>query len=130
MRRGARPQGGTAESPKTSRMSTKTTDARRTAILLRGRSGILAWWSAATILVSAFLLFQVQPVISKKILPWFGGSPAVWTTCVLFFQLVLLAGYAYAHWLIRSVSPRLQGPIHLAVLVLALLTFPITASSY
>src|SRR5262245_40949540 len=94
------------------------------------RSNTLAWWSALTILVSAFLLFQVQPVISKKILPWFGGSPAVWTTCVLFFQLVLLAGYAYAHWLIRIVPPRLQGPIHITVLVLALLTFPITASGY
>src|SRR5687768_13841526 len=122
MRRGARPQGGTAESPKTSRMSTKTTDARRTAILLRGRSGILAWWSAATILVSAFLLFQVQPVISKKILPWFGGSPAVWTTCVLFFQLVLLGGYAYSHWLIRYVSPKKQGLIHVTLLLLAVAT--------
>ena len=65
-----------------------------------------------TILVSAFLLFQVQPVISKKILPWFGGSPAVWTTCVLFFQLVLLGGYAYAHWLIQHVPTRRQGIIH------------------
>lgn len=94
------------------------------------RRDALAWWSALTILVSAFLLFQVQPIISKKILPWFGGSPAVWTTCVLFFQLVLLAGYAYAHWLIRMVSPRWQGPIHLAVLGLALLTFPITPAGY
>jgi hypothetical protein len=90
------------------------------------RSSALAWWSALTILVSAFLLFQVQPVISKKILPWFGGSPAVWTTCVLFFQLVLLGGYAYAHWLIRYVPPSRQGIIHLTVLVLALATFPIT----
>src|SRR3954470_13877522 len=96
----------------------------------QNRSNALAWWSAATILVSAFLLFQVQPVISKKILPWFGGSPAVWTTCVLFFQLVLLGGYAYAHWLIRSISPKWQGPIHISVLILALLTFPITASGY
>jgi spermidine synthase len=94
------------------------------------RRDALAWWSALTILVSAFLLFQVQPIISKKILPWFGGSPAVWTTCVLFFQLVLLAGYAYAHWLIRMVPPRWQGPIHLTVLGLALLTFPITPAGY
>jgi spermidine synthase len=94
------------------------------------RREALAWWSALTILVSAFLLFQVQPIISKKILPWFGGSPAVWTTCVLFFQLVLLAGYAYAHWLIRMVSPRWQGPVHLVVLGLALLTFPITPAGY
>ena len=57
------------------------------------RNPAIGWWAAITILVSAFLLFQVQPIISKTILPWFGGSPAVWTTCVLFFQLVLLAGY-------------------------------------
>src|SRR5687768_17858974 len=125
MRRGARPQGGTAESPKTSRMSTKTTDARRTAILLRGRSGILAWWSMATIFVSAFLLFQVQPVISKKILPWFGGSPAVWTTCVLFFQMLLLGGYSYAHLLIRGVRPARQGLLHACLLLVAVAMLPI-----
>ena len=89
----------------------------------------LAWWSAATIFVSALLLFQVQPIISKTILPWFGGSPAVWTTCVLFFQLVLLAGYAYADALIRWVPPRRQGIVHVVVLVLALLTLPITPSA-
>ena len=56
---------------------------------------------ALTILVSAFLLFQVQPVIAKIILPWFGGSAAVWTTCLLFFQMVLLLGYLYSHAVIR-----------------------------
>src|SRR5262245_20078633 len=88
-----------------------------------GRSSALAWWSAATILVSAFLLFQVQPIISKKILPWFGGSPAVWTTCVLFFQLALLGGYGYSHW-INKVPLRRQGIIHAALLLLALATLP------
>src|SRR5688572_27259452 len=129
-RRGARPQGGTAEAPKTSRMSTKTTEARRTAVLLRGRSSILAWWSAATILVSAFLLFQVQPVISKKILPWFGGSPAVWTTALLFFQTALLGGYAYAHLLIRWVPLTRQPLVHMGLLLVALLTLPITPSDW
>ena len=95
-----------------------------------GRSSTMAWWSALTIFVSAFLLFQVQPVISKTILPWFGGSPAVWTTCVLFFQLVLLAGYAYADWLIQRVPARRKGLIHLGVIVLAVLTLPITPSDY
>ena len=52
---------------------------------------------AATIFLSSFLLFLVQPLIARLILPWFGGSAAVWTTCMLFFQVVLLAGYAYAH---------------------------------
>lgn len=90
----------------------------------------LAWWAAATIFVSAFLLFQVQPIISKMILPWFGGSPAVWTTCVLFFQLVLLAGYAYAHALIRYVPPSRQGIVHGCLLALAILTLPITPSEW
>ena len=54
---------------------------------------------AVTIFLSAFLLFQVQPIIAKMILPWFGGSSAVWSTCMLFFQVVLLLGYLYAHWL-------------------------------
>jgi len=54
---------------------------------------------ALTISLSAFLLFEVQPVIAKMILPWFGGTSAVWTTCMLFFQAVLLGGYLYAHWL-------------------------------
>src|SRR5262245_12474613 len=94
------------------------------------RSNTLAWWSALTILISAFLLFQVQPVISKKILPWFGGSPAVWTTCVLFFQLVLLGGYAYSHWLIRYVRPGLQGVIHIALLLTALITLPIVPKDW
>ncbi len=80
---------------------------------------------ASTILVSAFLLFQVQPLICKYILPWFGGSPAVWTTCMLFFQLVLFGGYAYAHLLTRFFAPRTQGLIHLLLLALAAaLTFP------
>ena len=91
----------------------------------QNRSSGLAWWSAATIFVSAFLLFQVQPVITKKILPWFGGSPAVWTTCVLFFQLVLLGGYAYAHVVTHKVKTRWQAIVHLCVVLLAVLALPI-----
>jgi len=74
---------------------------------------------AVTILVSAFLLFQVQPLISKFILPWFGGSPAVWTTCMLFFQLTLFGGYMYAHLLTRFFSHRWQGIVHLSLLAAA-----------
>ena len=85
----------------------------------------MAWWAAVTILTSAFLLFQVQPIISKTILPWFGGSPAVWTTCVLFFQVLLLGGYAYAHLLTKYSSPLWQGRIHAALLAVAVLTLPI-----
>lgn len=75
---------------------------------------------ALTIFLSAFLLFQVQPLIGKIILPWFGGTPAVWTCCMLFFQVLLLGGYAYAHALIAR-PPRRQGAVHLALLALAAL---------
>ena len=60
---------------------------------------------ACTIFLSAFLLFLVQPIVAKEILPWFGGSAAVWTTCLVFFQSALLAGYAYADMLVRRVTP-------------------------
>src|ERR1051325_1652284 len=80
---------------------------------------------AATIFVSAFLLFLVQPVLAKQILPWFGGAAIVWTLCMVFFQLVLLMGYAYAHWLTHRVpSPRQQW-IHLALLAGSLVFLPI-----
>ncbi len=95
-----------------------------------GRSAGLAWWSAATIFVSAFLLFQVQPVISKTILPWFGGSPAVWTTALLFFQVALLGGYTYAHLLIRYVPLARQPLVHTGLLLLALFTLPITPGDF
>ena len=68
------------------------------------RSGRLLF--AFTIFLSAFLLFQVQPLMGKYILPWFGGAPAVWTTCMLFFQALLLAGYGYAHGLARRARAR------------------------
>jgi len=81
---------------------------------------------ALAIFVGAFLLFQVQPLIGKYILPWFGGGPGVWTTCMLFFQTVLLAGYAYAHLLSRWFRPRAQVVIHLVLLTAAVLLLPIT----
>ena len=59
---------------------------------------------AATIFLSAFLLFLVQPVLAKQVLPWYGGAAIVWTTCMVFFQSMLLLGYAYSHWL-ASLSP-------------------------
>jgi len=71
---------------------------------------------ALTIFVSAFLLFQVQPLVSKAILPWFGGGPAVWTGAMLFFQCALLGGYLYAHGLASIRSPQRQAAIHLLLL--------------
>lgn len=76
---------------------------------------------AVTIFLSAFLLFQVQPLIGKIILPWFGGTPAVWTTCMLFFQVLLLGGYAYAHYSTDRLNPRRQGLVHIGLLIAALL---------
>lgn len=83
----------------------------------------------ATIFLSAFLLFQVQPIIARYLLPWFGGSPAVWTTCLLFFQAALLGGYLYAHWLGLRASPRLQATVHTALLAASLLLLPIAPNA-
>lgn len=80
---------------------------------------------AATIFLSAFLLFLVQPVIARQILPWFGGSAAVWAICLVFFQSVLLAGYAYADFLIRKLTPRRQLITHSVMLVISLAWLPI-----
>jgi len=74
---------------------------------------------------SAFLLFQVQPLIAKIILPWFGGGAAVWIVCLLFFQLVLLLGYLYAHLLSRRFRPRTQGLVHAVVLAVSILALPV-----
>jgi len=74
-----------------------------------------------TIFLSAFLLFGIQPMLSKAILPWFGGSSAVWTTCMLFFQVVLFAGYAYSHLLVVRVKASRQGLVHLVVLAVGVL---------
>ncbi|HTU25203.1 MAG TPA: hypothetical protein VMF30_07390, partial [Pirellulales bacterium] len=78
-----------------------------------------------TTLLSALLLFEVQPIVSKAILPWFGGSPAVWTTCMVFFQTLLFGGYAYAHLSQQFLRPRRQAMLHLALLTAAMLLLPI-----
>ena len=81
-------------------------------------------WSA-TIFLSAFLLFLVQPMMAKMILPMLGGSPAVWNACMLFFQTALLAGYGYVHLLNSWVDPRRQVFVHLLLLAVPLLLLPI-----
>jgi len=80
---------------------------------------------ACTIFASAFLLFLVQPIVAKQILPWFGGSAAVWTTCLVFFQVALLAGYAYSDFTTRKLKPRAQVMLHVALLVASLAALPI-----
>jgi len=83
---------------------------------------------ALTIFTGAFLLFQVQPLIGKYILPWFGGSPGVWTTCLLFFQMLLLGGYAYAHFSTKYLKARGQIGLHVVLLLSSLALLPITPS--
>ncbi len=78
-----------------------------------------------TIFASAFLLFVLQPITAKEILPWFGGSAAVWTTCLVFFQTALLAGYAYSDLAVHRLRPRAQVLLHSALLVLSVLVLPI-----
>ena len=80
---------------------------------------------ALTIFISAVLLFLVQPIVAKQILPWFGGSAAVWTTCLVFFQFLLLFGYAYADWTTRKLTPKRQAVIHSVLLIISLLALPI-----
>ena len=83
---------------------------------------------AFTLFAGAFLLFAVQPLIGKYILPWFGGGPGVWATCLLFFQTLLLGGYVYAHVSATRLTPRRQVLLHGALLALALLFLPIIPS--
>lgn|SRR5574341_316826 len=80
---------------------------------------------ASTIFISAFLLFQIQPMIAKMILPRFGGSAAVWITAMLFFQFALLGGYLYAHWSVRLLRPRAQAVVHVILLGVSLAFLPV-----
>lgn len=82
------------------------------------------------VFVGAFLLFQVQPLIAKLILPYFGGGAAVWTACMLFFQAFLLAGYGYSHLLAKLRSTKLQVVLHIILLFISLLTLPIGLSGH
>src|SRR5579864_6291251 len=84
---------------------------------------------ALTIFASAFLLFLVQPLIAKQILPWFGGSAAVWSICMVFFQVVLLAGYAYSDWTTRRLGARMQAKLHVGLLLGSLAFLPIVTSA-
>jgi hypothetical protein len=88
-------------------------------------TGIIALY-AITIFLGAFLLFGVQPLIGRFLLPWFGGMPEVWTTCMLFFQIFLLAGYAWSHLSIRYFSPRLQVIGQVLLLAIAAVTLSVT----
>jgi hypothetical protein len=85
---------------------------------------------ACTILLSAFLLFAVQPLIGKIILPWFGGGASVWSTCLLFFQMSLLAGYLYAHFSTKYLKPKRQALLHVGLMAVSLAILPIFPAAY
>jgi len=85
---------------------------------------------AATIFLGAFLLFLIEPLVAKLILPWFGGSAAVWATCLVFFQSALLLGYLYADATIRRLTPRRQSVLHLGLLLVSLLWLPIAPQMF
>jgi hypothetical protein len=86
---------------------------------------VVLWGYTATTFLSALLLFSVQPMFAKMVLPVLGGSPSVWAVAIFFFQAALLVGYCYAHFLIAKLPTGTTGLVHLAVCLLALLTLPI-----
>ncbi len=93
------------------------------------RAGAGWWVFAVAMFLSAFLVFQIQPLISKHILPWFGGTSSVWTTCVLVFQALLFAGYAYAH-LLGRLPIRVQAATHVLLLLGASMMAVIPAEAW
>ena len=88
------------------------------------------WLFGGAIFAAAFLIFLVQPIVGKRILPWFGGVPAVWTLCLAFYQTTLFLGYVYAHALIRFVRPGFQLFIHALALGVALLALPVLPGEF
>src|SRR5215469_7888962 len=89
---------------------------------------VAPWLFAATLFVSAFLLFSIQPMFTKMVLPLLGGSPTVWSVALVFFQATLLGGYAYAHVIVRRIPLGLGALIHLGALAIAAVLLPITVA--
>src|SRR5689334_2684921 len=85
-----------------------------------------AWLFTATTFTASSLVFLVEPMFAKMVLPKLGGSPAVWNTCVLFFQTTLLAGYSYAHLTPRWLGARRQAVVHLGLMIVTLAFLPLT----
>src|SRR5437763_4196644 len=94
-----------------------------------GRNRLVLIVYTAAIFVSALLLFSVQPLFTKMVLPRLGGSPAVWSVAMVFFQSLLLGGYGYAHYLIQIANRRVAVAVHLLLLVAALLSLPLSIAS-
>ncbi|MEO8028306.1 MAG: hypothetical protein ABI823_17615 [Bryobacteraceae bacterium] len=93
------------------------------------RQGVgFQWLAGVTIFLGSFLLFQIQPIVAKQILPWFGGSASVWTTCLLFFQAVLFFGYVYAHLALVRLPTRFQFVLPAGLLLASLAALPVLPS--
>src|SRR5258708_17670942 len=107
--------------------STATESIPTTEVNARSKSAPFTTLYAATIFLSAFLLFQVQLIIGKHVLPWFGGSPSVWNTCLLLFQILLLLGYLYAHAVSTRLTMRSQTRLHFAFLLASLAVLAVMA---
>jgi len=108
-------------------MSTITTEIE-TPIAARGFRNIVGLF-APTIFLSAFLLFCFEPMVGKMMLPFLGGAASVWITCLLFFQLMLLTGYGYAHVLERFTGVRGQIVVHAAMMLAAFVFLPVEFGS-
>src|SRR5687768_10268991 len=80
---------------------------------------------SVALLVSAALLFVLQPMVGKELLPLLGSTPQVWTTTVMFFQAALLAGYAFSHWTSRALTPRAQSVVQVGLLAAAAIALPV-----
>src|SRR5687767_12356067 len=96
--------------------------------LERGRERFARPLFLTTVIVGSFLLFLTQPMVARMALPRIGGAPAVWNSAMLVYQALLLAGYAYAHWISR-LSPRRQAGLHVSLFALAALWLPIGLSN-
>src|SRR4029450_1049467 len=96
--------------------------------LLRTDYQVVPLVFAVALFISALLLFSVQPLIAKMLLPYLGGSPAVWNTCMVFFQLMLLCGYVYSHFLPRAIGMARHAILHLALMIATALFLPIAVS--
>src|SRR5258705_9333046 len=92
---------------------------------LRSQGGRMYLLFAGTIFVGAALMFIIEPLFARMMLPLLGGSPAVWNTAIVFYQTVLLAGYGYVHWMTRQLPPRRQVWLHLTLLFVPLVVLPI-----
>src|ERR1700712_164395 len=108
-------------------MSLSNASDRITPALAREAATVRLWplLSPATLFVSALLLFSIQPMFAKMVLPKLGGAPAVWSVAMVFFQTVLLAGYAYAHLVNRLLKPLRAAMLHLALVAITALALPI-----